>query len=250
MNTQYHILNGDALLERFPKSIPGERIVARECLVDGDVDGAYPDPFFSNRAVFLSRTYGEPEQSYFDNVVPEFQKMESINSGSEINLWFEDDLFCQVNFWFVAHLLQKSGIQGDKVFLVRPKSHSRYSFAGLSYEELSDILINRIPLNNLAQVAELWKSYQKNDLDSLLNTATNLGEKYPFILPVVNAHVERIPAHNNPGRIVHSLIQIMEDLDTKNFGPVFREFCKREAIYGLGDLQVKRYFDELLKKDE
>jgi hypothetical protein len=37
----------------------------------------------------------------------------------------------------------------------------------------------------------------------------------------------------------------MEDLETDEFGPVFKEFNKRESIYGFGDLQVKRIFDEI-----
>jgi len=36
---QYHILNGDALKEQFPDRIKGKIIIARECLVDGNVTG-------------------------------------------------------------------------------------------------------------------------------------------------------------------------------------------------------------------
>ncbi|MGA1465893.1 MAG: hypothetical protein ACO363_09195, partial [Balneolaceae bacterium] len=32
-----------------------------------------------------------------------------------------------------------------------------------------------------------------------------------------------------------------------NFGAVFREFQRREAIYGFGDLQVKRLFDAVME---
>ena len=39
MNNIYHILNGDSLKNQFPKSISGELIVARECLVDGNIQG-------------------------------------------------------------------------------------------------------------------------------------------------------------------------------------------------------------------
>lgn len=39
MTKQYHILNGTALKEQFPKQIPGERIIAKECMVDGSVNG-------------------------------------------------------------------------------------------------------------------------------------------------------------------------------------------------------------------
>ncbi len=39
MRKQYHILNGDSLKEQFPENIQGDIIVARECLVDGNVKG-------------------------------------------------------------------------------------------------------------------------------------------------------------------------------------------------------------------
>lgn len=37
--THFHILNGDALKSQFPEQILGEKIIARECLVDGSVEG-------------------------------------------------------------------------------------------------------------------------------------------------------------------------------------------------------------------
>ena len=72
-----------------------------------------------------------------------------------------------------------------------------------------------------------------------------LENKYPFILPAVEAHIERIVTTGNIGRPTQSLIAIMKELETEEFGPVFKEFNKRESIYGFGDLQVKRLFDEI-----
>ena len=70
----------------------------------------------------------------------------------------------------------------------------------------------------------------------------------PFILTSAEAHIERIPINGELGRPSQSLIQVIEDLETDEFGPVFREFNKRESIYGYGDLQVKRIFDEIKNK--
>ncbi len=243
----YHILNGDALLERFPEPIPGERIVARECLVDGDVSCENLEDFFSTRASFLSRNYGETEQFYIEHVVPEFQKIQNIKNESEINLWFEKDLFCQVNFWFVVHLLHNSGLHTDNVYLVLPKAHSPYSFAHLNNKELQEALDERLPLQNLNSFSDLWLSYQHNELEKLTQISQGMADSFPFISSAVEAHIQRLPSEKDPGRVVESLKQIMEDLDDPSFGPVFREFCNREAIYGFGDLQVKRIYDEILK---
>ncbi|WP_211277476.1 hypothetical protein [Nonlabens spongiae] len=55
MNTHYHILNGDALKEQFPKTIPGKIIVGRECLVDGPVQGDSLSAFLSSGRHSLAR---------------------------------------------------------------------------------------------------------------------------------------------------------------------------------------------------
>jgi len=47
------------------------------------------------------------------------------------------------------------------------------------------------------------------------------------------------------GRPSQSLIRIINELNTVEFEPIFREFSKREDIYGFGDLQVKRLFNEI-----
>ena len=245
MRKQYHILNGDSLKEQFPENIQGEIIVARECLVDGNVKGSSLTELFHSRAQFISRNYdGYNEKDYYGKTVPEFQKIQSITDDGDINLWFEDDLFCQVNFWFTISLLSKSH-QNNPTFLIRPKMHNQYGFGGLNKSGLISVYENRLLLTELDKLANLWELYKNDDTEKLLKTAKELDNKYPFILPAVKAHIERIPTEGNLGKPSQSLVQIMKELETEEFGPVFREFSKRESIYGFGDLQVKRLFDEV-----
>jgi len=248
MRKQIHILNGDLLKAQFPESIPGDIIVARECLVDGNVKGINSDELFATRAKFLSQYYGGTEQDYYEKTVTEFQKIISINDDSDINLWFEDDLFCQVNFWFIVHLLNKKD-RHNAIFLIRPESHDQYGFGGLNHSGLISIYKKRSGLIELNKVASLWESYQNDDTEKLIQTARKLKSIYPFILPVAQAHIERKPTNINAGRPIQSLIMIMKELNTDEFGTVFREFNKRETIYGFGDLQVKRLYDEIMKNN-
>ena len=56
----YHILNGDALVDRFVTTgIEGEVVIARECLIEGDLSGKDLEEFFKVRAAYLAQTYGE-----------------------------------------------------------------------------------------------------------------------------------------------------------------------------------------------
>lgn len=247
MQPQYHILNGDALKEQFPKSIQGKIIVAREALVDGNVEGKSLEEFYETRATFISSHYaGYSKENYFEKTVSEFEKIQAIPSEVDINLWFEDDLFCQVNFWFVVYLLNKNG-QKNSIFLVRPKEHTQYGFGGLDESELISIYENRLSIgqNELHKIALLWEHYKNNDTEKLLQTVKELGKNYAFMLPAIDAHLQRFPSEGKLDRPTASLIQIMNELKSEEFAPVFREFSKRESIYGFGDLQVRRLFDEV-----
>lgn len=147
-----------------------------------------------------------------------------------------------MNFWFVINLLRKSK---NLIFLVRPKIFNRYGFGGLTKSVLKSIYIERQYLNQIDKLSKLWVYYQKAELNKLVKTARDVETSIPFILKAVDAHLERIPKGRKLGRPTEALIQIMDDLETTEFGPVFREFSNREAIYGFGDLQVKRLFDKI-----
>ncbi len=245
MKKQYHILNGDVLKNQFPENIPGEIIVIRECLIDGSAEGNDLKNLFATRAKFISDSYeGCSEQDYFKKTVPEFQKIPNISQDADINLWFEDDLFCQVNLWFVTSLLEHYQMH-NYAFLVRPKIHNEFGFGGLNQSELISVYDNRLRLVEIAKLSQLWKLYQKNETVGLLQIAEEVKNIYPFILPAVKAHIDRLPKDGDLGRPTNTLIKIMDKLQTEEFELIFREFNKCESIYGFGDLQVKQLFDKI-----
>ncbi len=247
MRKQYHILNGDSLKELLPDNIKGEFIVTRECLADGNVEGNNLSELIHSRAQFISENYeGFKIIDYYEKTVPEFQKIQNITVDSDINLWFENDLFCQVNLWFVLNLIHKNH-KNQHVFLIQPKANFKYNFGGMNKEELLYEFLNKtkIDLFELKKFSKLWKLYQRNACDEMIKIAVELKEKFPFLINAINAHRDRFPKGQNLGRPTQTLIQIMDELNTDEFGPVFKEFTKREGIYGFGDLQVKRILNEI-----
>jgi hypothetical protein len=250
MKNQVHLINGDALKQQFPEEIVGKIIVVRECLVDGNVEGSSLEQLFQTRANFIKINYdGFTEQDYFTQTVSEIRKIEKISENAEINLWFEDDLFCQVNFWFTCYLIQLWNLK-NRVFLVRPKTQNQFGFGGLTKPELVSIYKNKLLLTELVKIAEMWRFFQLNQLNNLHKRAKELTKKYPFILPAVKAHIQRFPKNGKLGKPGESILKIMKEIETEEFEPVFREFCKRESIYGFGDLQVKNLIREIKKSNQ
>lgn len=249
MPTTFHILNGDALLEQFPSSLSGELIVARECLVDGDVTGATLDAFFETRARFISTSYPQfSKADYFTKTVSELLKIQQLPEHSSVYLWFEHDLFCQVNMWFVCSLLQN---KFHDVYFVQPTTSINYGFGGMNSAQLESAFHQAIKLTNQQNLlfSQLWVAYQNSDFSLLQSLAEQLQTVFTFLPETVSAHIQRFPENGTLGRPEKTIQNIMNELDTKEFSVIFSEFWKREAIYGFGDLQVMRLFEKLTSGD-
>lgn len=240
----YHILNGDALKYKFPERIEGKVIVTRECLMDGDVSGDTLDDFFITRANFISRAFDEGKEAYFDKTVSQFNAIINLPFDAEIILWFEQDLFCQVNLWFVSSLL---AAKSNKVYLVLPQAHTKYSFGGMNNDELVDAFNSRIVINEqlLQNFAHLWYAYKANNWEELEYQAQRMHDVFPFVKDAVEAHIERYPNNGQLGKPERTLQNIINQYGT-DFNTVFKMFNEREGIYGFGDVQVKKMFDKLV----
>lgn len=248
-NMTYHIVNGDSLAYSFPETgIKGDMIVFRECLMDGDLGGSDRLKFLQSRAAFL----GVSQDEYQAKVISEWEKIEKAPEDSEFNCWFEYDLFCQVNMWFVISIIRKLPIR-KKVFAVYTSYLDKNSnlfwngFGPATTEELSICFADRILLNehDLQLGDDLWTAYKNGDLDELVRLSENQSRSFPHLKEVVEAQVARIPKDGSKGRPVEVLEEIIDTVST-DFRQVFKEFYKRESIYGFGDTQVKKIYDTIL----
>ena len=244
----YHILNGDSLAVGFPDAkIEGEIIVVREALIDGNLSGENLYDFWESRTKYLGIT----ETEYYHNVIKEFEKIMNAHDNSEFNLWFEYDLFCQVNMWFVLSIINNLSIS-KKVFAVYTshldKSDKQFwnGFGQADSKELKICFERRTPLHvddvRLAQY--LWNAYKMNDPEVLTHLAKNPTPAFPYLQEVVQAHVDRFPKDGSKGRPEKVIEEIMKN-GTTDFYKVFSAFQKRESIYGFGDTQLKRLYDKV-----
>ena len=223
----FHILNGDCLAEKFPKNLSSEIFIWREALIDGPVSDK---DFFENRKKFISENY-DSERSYEVLVVKEFEKIQSVPENSEIYFWFEDDLFCQVNFWFLVSSLESKNI---KLFRVFPKD-SEKGFAESDENELLEIFDSAKEINSDEKIfiSNLWKGFQQNNLSE--NSSSEIVRNLP----------ELVVANENRfnGNLENQIKEIQKS--TENFNDFFKIFQEKFPIYGFGDLQLKNLFKRL-----
>lgn len=243
----FHILNGDALLDKFPADIlTGEIIIARECLIDGPVSGKTFEDFCKTRAHFIHETYEEETDAYFNDVASEFARIKAIPAGSEVNFWFEDDLFCQINFWFCVSLL-KPVFNSIQAYIIKPamdeKAPDWRGFGMMDHHLLADAYQNKLQLSSadLTLFDSLWTAYQNNDKPALATLSANRSDKFPMLKMVVQAQLDR-----DINRPLHVLQAIVQEKQTTDFNIIFREFSKRAGIYGFGDWQVEKLLKAII----
>lgn len=242
---QIHILTGDALAHQFQyASIDGNVIISRECLIDGDVSGKDLKEFWAIRANFIADTYEESAANYLEKVASEYEKIFSLPAESEVNLWFEHDLFCQVNMWFTIWLLNRTHIKN--IYRISPQIRENESpwegFGNADSEELQQCFAQRTKFEekDLILGANLWEAYQNQHLIELKKYAQTPSDCFPYLKEICEAEVAR-KEQNEPQRFIEKLILG----GMTNFEDIFSHFSKQRAIYGLGDLQVKQIYEKI-----
>ena len=146
----YHILNGDGLAGGF--DLDGEIIICREAFIEGDLQADSQEDFWNVRSEFIKEGYDG--DSYFEKVKSEFDKLDNLQPADEVNLWFGDEAFCQVNLWFCLQLLVD---KNAKLFRVFPDSDDW----DCSFHDLRECARSRQPLTeeDLQLGKRLWQAF-------------------------------------------------------------------------------------------
>ncbi|MEJ0030816.1 MAG: DUF1835 domain-containing protein [Bacteroidota bacterium] len=135
---EYHVLTGDSLAGTFRRTgIEGTAIISRECFIDGPVSENNPDVFWTKRSEYVRDAFNANADEYFSSVKSEFDKIDKISTKDEVNLWFENDLFCQANMWFTTALLNNRGL--TNVYRISPLIRNSNKWEGFGRHTATDL---------------------------------------------------------------------------------------------------------------
>jgi hypothetical protein len=254
MTPTIHILNGDQLAHQLQgASYFQNQLVVREALVVGPVHGDELEEFWKIRTDFIASGYGIAAEVYAQKSIQEIERLQDIPEGSSICLWFEDDLFCQVNLWFILSLLaDKPILRVFRVFPPDAPAENRWrGYADASPEELEQAYRTKVLFSNqdMGLGKSLWEAYRKHDWAALKNLSRQPYACFSNLEQVCQAQLDRFPSHQLLGR-PEQIIQEILASGIIDFPSLFTEFSKRAGIYGFGDLQVKELFDYLVSSKQ
>lgn len=237
-----HVLAGDSLAGEFRKTnLDGGVIVCRECLISGDVNAESLPEFWEQRARFILSAFGEDEIDYHEKVADELAKLLDLDEGTEVNLWFEYELFCSVNMWFCLWLLKETG---SEIFRVEPivlETEDRWKgFGKLGADDLEKCFAGRKKFTpaDIALGADLWDAYRHADSSHMEELSHADSICFPYLAEVCEAAIDK---DERP-------LQILNDIRSDGFEifpEIFPEFVSRAGEYGFGDLQIKYLLEKL-----
>lgn len=225
----YHVLNGDGLADGF--DLEGEKVVCRECLIEGDLRAKNLKELWKVRAEFIKNTYGADD--YFEKVKVEFDKLNDLKPNDEVNLWFGNEAFCQVNLWLVLNLLES---KAAKIYRIFPDSDGwSCSFNNLErcFENRRQLLINDLQLGK-----SLWKAFYFANFEELKTLPKTQSENFLQLNEVCQALIEK---DTKPKEIIKEILSTGET----EFSKIFLQFKEKAGVYGFGDSQVKNILSEI-----
>lgn len=240
-----HIHNGDSSAEILRKSdLPGAHFAFREALIDGltpaDVTG---EEWRKRRAHHLANSCDVELHKVEDELDTQEERLSSFADHDEVILWFEHDLFCQINLLYLLNWFAQRDLGTTKLSLICIDEFAGLpSFRGLgelSVEQMASLFDDRheVSAREKQLAGEAWQAYCSPDPTAIEKLLASNTSVMPFLNPALQLHIERFPSvRNGLGRIQNRGLEFINS-GSQKFLDLFSRFGQAEPVYGLGDAQ-------------
>lgn len=204
-NSILHITNGDSTTQFLKKlNVQGDFITWREMLCEGKTTvHVGSEAFWKSRFDFLKASYKVTKKQFIDLTLKEYRNLCNHKKQDEIVLWFEYDLFCQVNMLAVISWLKRYR-KGRKISLVccgEVKGSSKLlGLSELTEKQLKDEYKNKIDLSidDIEYADYVWQLYCSNNPIKLQNVYKyEPSSTFKYLADGLLAHLQRFPSIGN-----------------------------------------------------
>jgi hypothetical protein len=245
-----HITNGTSLTDYLRElDFTDDILTWQEMLCEGPtIPSIDSDAFFELRAKFLKKTYDiEVNSKELQN---ELSKLNHTEEYTEINLWFEYDLFCHINLLGVINLLHQKEINKPLYLICSGRVDREKSFKGLcelSPAQLKSHYKNKILLtkDDIGLAIALWRTYCGKD-HNILKPYIVTRSNFPYMSNCLKAHLERFPDQKSGlSGLETNILKIVNNNAVKSKHHLLGYALNYQGYYGFGDTQLKRIIKEL-----
>ena len=241
-----HIHNGDSTagtLREF--GFPGEHKAFHEVLMEGPAPGDLSlDDWLEIRARFLAEAYELKVLNCKKDLREQEAWLLRFSEHDETILWFEHDLFCQINLIYLLDWFSKRSMGKSRVSLICvaefPGVEDFRGLGQLTGEQLASLFDRRREVTDaeLSLAVRAWAAYCSADPEEISRLIDRDTSAMPFLGHALRLHLMRFPSvRNGLGRVENTALEMISNGAIK-FKSLFPVFAKAEPVYGMGDSQL------------
>lgn len=247
-----HILNGDAVVPVFRKAgLPGDFAVWRELHCQGPTLHDITSTHFAEvRKKFLKEYLDLPYHFYGQSTNSQLNKIRN-TLDSQVTLWFEYDLFCQLNMMVVINFIRQLNPETE-IFLInvgKTLEHNEWlTLSQLKPEEWKKQFEKRRLLDVISVdfMLSAWNIYCSDDHLAFENIMAECPPVYKYFPLAIENHYRRFPSRQDNltdiQRYIFQNLLPAEYTDEKSF---LQKLLRDFHFYGYGDLQYKAILGSL-----
>ncbi|PKB00511.1 uncharacterized protein DUF1835 [Flavobacteriaceae bacterium MAR_2009_75] len=248
MSSLLHITNGDSFTEKLKSlKLKGDIITWREMLCEGKtLTNVGSESFWKARFEFLNKNYKVSKSWFIEKTLKEYRSLCNHKQQDEIVLWFEYDLFCQVNMIAVLSWL-KANRKYAQISLVcsgkEDGSDKLFGLGELSDEKLLELYKNKIELtqDDIEYADYVWQLYCSDNPIRLENLSDFSEFQFEYLPDAIQAHLQRFPSiKNGLNAMENNILKIGRDKKPTSKKAFIAEILQDQGFLGFGDSQYDR----------
>ncbi|MAD98480.1 MAG: DUF1835 domain-containing protein [Flavobacteriaceae bacterium] len=248
-----HITNGDSTTDYLKKiDLQGDYITWREMLCEGKTTiDVGSESFWKNRFSYLKSSYKITKQKFINYTLKEYRNLCNKKNLDEIVLWFENDLYCQINMIAVLSWIKRYR-DGYTISLVHPPQKQKTLFKGFS--ELTENQIQQqykkrvlLSQDDIEYADYIWQLYC-SESPLRLETVHKFNPMSPFqnLTTAIENHLKRFPSIGNGlNAVENNIVQIANQTKLKSKEQLVGKILQAQPNFGFGDLQYFQKLDQL-----
>lgn len=253
MKSLLHITNGDSFTERL-KTLPfkGDIVTWREMLCEGKtLSSVGSESFWKTRFEFLNKNYRISKSWFVEKTLKEYRSLCSHKQQDQIVLWFEYDLFCQINMLAVLSWLKTYRRHAEISLVCSGKEDNTerlYGLNELSDEQLTEIYERRIILSqdDIEYADYVWQLYCSDNPMRLENLADFDSFQFKYLSEAIKAHLQRFPTiKNGLNAVENTVLGVAREQKPKSKRELIGKILQNQGFYGFGDSQYERMITTL-----
>ena len=245
MTQRLNITNGDSAAGTLGEAgVEGKIISWRDVLHEGPVDSSLSlEELSSQRARFIAERRWDDFAHVSGDFAERDRMLQHLDYFDEVVLWFEDDLYDQLQLIQLLDFLSRGAARKKRLSLIQVDGY----IPPLSAQRLKGLDGKRaqVTSDQLELARRAWKAFGSDDPSAISRLLDEKTSALPYLASALMRHLEEFPEIGSG--LSRSEREAMTAIEAGHNTPVgaFLEVAKKQTSIFLGDIVFYSYLERL-----